>query len=125
MLDLPKIDPSTAGTVHVSWFRAGEAEPRVDCSWDAANSSNAGWSCSPEPRSAEDYGTSMRLHYDDATPSAEWAVTVEGPAGMLQKNIPAYSTDPGEGWPGQCICYDYRATLGASDLTSVGAKTKP
>lgn len=124
MLSLPKIDQSTPGAVRVSWFRAGEAEARIVCSWEAANASNAGWSCSPKPRSVEDYGTSMYFYYDDATPSAAWAVAFEGPSGMLQKSIPADSTDPGEGWPGQCICYDYRATIEGGDLTSVGAKTK-
>jgi hypothetical protein len=124
MLDLPKIEQSTPGPVRVSWFRTGESEARIVCSWEAANASDAGWSCSPTPRSADDYGTEIRLHYDDATPSADWAVTLEGPTGMLQKTIPAESTDPGEGWPGTCVCNDYEATVEARDLTSLGAKTK-
>lgn len=125
ILELPKIDASTAGEVRVSWQHDTDAEPRIVCSWQATTSTNSGWSCSPTPLSADDYGTTVRFSYDDATPSAGWHVAIEAPGGSLENSVPSYSTDPGEGWPGECICYDYRASLPQNDLTGVGVKLKP
>jgi len=125
LLELPNLDPTSSGPVRVTWRRSADEEPRVVCSWVSPGAEESSWSCTPAAESAVGNYYDIRFRYEDPAPEANWEVTLEGPSGSLTKTVTTFSTDPGEGWPTQCSCYDYSAEIAKADLESVGAKIKP
>ncbi|MES1186823.1 MAG: hypothetical protein ABUL60_23625 [Myxococcales bacterium] len=125
-IGLPTPNASTSQSLRVQ-LRPGEApEAQMVCTWDAATSTagTVAWSCTPAAHESHvDIGTPFFSHfsYESADVNAAWSIELEGPTGSQVLTRTPRDTDPGEGYPGSCVCYPYTLTVTADELRAVGA----
>jgi hypothetical protein len=125
-IGLPTPDTSAPQSLRVK-LRHGEApEAQIVCTWDAATTtaSAVAWSCTPAARESHvDIGTPFFSHfsYESADVNTDWSIELEGPTGSQVLTRTPRDTDPGEGYPGSCVCYPYTLTVTIDELRAVGA----
>jgi hypothetical protein len=124
-LRLPPLDTRVAQSVRVHFRRESATHPQISCTWDDTDAAGTpSWSCTPAASSVRtDTGTPFqtRFTFQEADPSAEWSIELQGPSGSQVLTRVPRDSDPGEGYPGSCVCYDYIVTIEADDLRAVGA----
>jgi hypothetical protein len=123
-IELPTPVAGVAQSLQVQ-FRHGDAtEPQITCDWDAATGSSGAWTCMPTARDVTvQTGTAAlsRFTYQGADLSSAWSIELKGPTGSQSLTRQPRDTDPGEGYPGSCVCYPYRIFITSDELLAVGA----
>jgi hypothetical protein len=120
---LPTLDARVEQAVRVDFRRGDAAEPWLICDWGKPETGgNATWACDPKAKTVQADSFSSRFRFEDTDVKSELSIGLEGPTGSESLKRTPNDTDPGEGYPGSCVCYSHDVVLSAQELLAVGAK---
>jgi hypothetical protein len=120
---LPTLDARVEQAVRIDFRRGDAAEPWLICDWGKPETGgDATWRCEPNAKLVQADSFSSRFRFENTDVKSELSIGLEGPTGSQSLHRTPNDTDPGEGYPGSCVCYSHDVVLTAQELLTVGAK---